>query len=75
MSEVTMSIALIFWHYLVYFYNKCPNYGYETKMVQSRGHVLIIGLYKEIINKYFYLKPQDLELCYFVYQWTSTSFY
>ena len=32
------------------------------KVAQSRGHMLIIGLYREIINKYFYLKTRDLEL-------------
>ena len=55
-----MFIALIFWHLAL------PSVMVklrisDRKVAQSRGHVLIIGLYREVINKYFYLKYQDLE--------------
>ena len=59
-----MFIALIFWHLalpsvLLQFMVKLRIL--DRKVAQSRGHVLIIGLYREVINKYFYLKYQDLE--------------
>ena len=60
-----MSITLIFWHLAlpsVLLQCMVKLWIWDKEVAQSRGHVLIIGLYREITNKYFYLKPQDLEL-------------
>ena len=60
-----MSIALIFWHLSlpsVFLQCMVKLWIWDKAVFQSRGLVLKIGLYREIISKYFYLIPQYLEL-------------
>ena len=60
-----MSIALIFWHLAlpsVLLQSMVKLWIWDKEVAQSWDHVLIIGVYRKIINKYFYMKPKDLEL-------------
>ena len=60
-----MSISLIFWHLalpIVLLQCMVKLWIYDKTVARCRGHVLYIGLDWEIINKYSYLIPQDLEL-------------
>ena len=60
-----MPIALIFWHLalpsaLIHCLFKL--WIWDKKAAQTRGCVLYIGLYRDNINKHYYLKPQDIDI-------------